>query len=260
MASKADLAGLNIKKALIERHGFKETSKVFDSNPVYSDGRHSLVTLEKEQVYADFLDSIETDLFVFASKHYSKAGEQAFTVHSIGNFATADYGGKPMSLSPTHAGAIKAAMDCFREEVNSKGLDFKVSFEVTHHGPCLSKPSVFVELGSNEKGWSNPEGAGVAAKAVMAACNAKPCKGVVGIGGPHYAPNFTKKFFEGEFVPAFIIPKHHVGVLTNGLLSQAVEKSVGGIEAIALDWKGLGTHKELVRLVLEGFDLPVKRI
>lgn len=260
VVSKTDLAGLNIKDKLIEHHAFKEVEKEFDSNPLYSDGKHSLVTLEKEQVYADFLDSIDTDLFVFASKHYSKAGEQAFTVHSIGNFATADYGGKPMSLSPTHAGAIKAAMACFKSEVDSKKLDFKVSFEVTHHGPYLTKPSVFVELGSNETGWNNQLGGEVTAKAVMAACNAPPIKGTVCIGGPHYAPNFTKKFFEGGLNPTFIIPKHHVGSLTKDLLRQAVEKSIGGIEGIALDWKGLGTHKELVKSVLEGFDLPVKRI
>ena len=46
-------------------------------------------------------------------------------------------------------------------------LYHKVCFEVTHHGPYLSVPTLFVEVGSNQEEWDNIKPASVVAKSVL---------------------------------------------------------------------------------------------
>ena len=46
-------------------------------------------------------------------------------------------------------------------------LDYEVSYEVTHHGPSLDVPAMFVELGSSENQWSDSKAAEAVAHSAM---------------------------------------------------------------------------------------------
>ncbi|MBU2477292.1 hypothetical protein KKG83_07535, partial [Candidatus Micrarchaeota archaeon] len=93
IVSKTDPAGLNISNHLIKEFNFEKTEKSFDSNPIYSFSAEktkqefSLIFIEQKQVFADYLNELETDLFVFASKHSSESKTPTLSVHPIGNFS-----------------------------------------------------------------------------------------------------------------------------------------------------------------------------
>jgi D-aminoacyl-tRNA deacylase len=147
------------------------------------------------------------DFLVFVSRHSGETGK-LLTAHVTGNFGPAPYGGEPETLANAAPGAQKRVVEALATRAPD-GYD--VGIECTHHGPTdVSVPSLFVELGSDEPQWEDPEAAEAVARAVLDlrgtgsdladtraedavddARDASP-RHVVGFGGGHYAPRFTR--------------------------------------------------------------------
>ena len=92
-------------------------------------------------------------------------------------------------------------------KANAADIPFQVSFETTHHGPFLKKPTLFIEIGSDKTNWENQRAAQVIAKTLLGVeVNEYPI--AIGIGGGHYAPRFTevalsKKISFGHLFPNY---------------------------------------------------------
>ena len=135
---------------------------------------------------------------VSVSRHAGETGP-LLTAHFTGNFGAADYGGEPASVARAAPGAQKVVVDALADHTPA---NYDVGIECTHHGPTtLSVPSLFVELGSDEPQWQDPEGARAVAKAVLELRGATadhrvrpdgPPRHVVGFGGGHYTPRCTR--------------------------------------------------------------------
>ncbi len=135
---------------------------------------------------------------VFVSRHAGNTGA-LLTAHFTGNFGAADYGGDPRSVARAAPGAQKAVVDALAEHAPD---DYTVGIECTHHGPTgLSVPSLFVELGSDEPQWDDPDGARAVAQSVLslrgvtADHRVRPDgspRHVAGFGGGHYTPRCTR--------------------------------------------------------------------
>ena len=83
---------------------------------------------------------------------------------------------------------------------------FELTLEVTHHGPWLNVPAMFIEIGSTEKTWPNEEAAELLARIIAdgMALDGKNNIGLwdekansgdlvlVTLGGGHYAPRANK--------------------------------------------------------------------
>ncbi|OYR54551.1 D-aminoacyl-tRNA deacylase [Halorubrum halodurans] len=137
------------------------------------------------------------DLLVFVSRHSGNTGP-LLTAHVTGNFGPAEYGGEPRTLARAAPGAVDRVVDAMATHA-PEGYD--VGIECTHHGPTdAAVPSLFAELGSDESEWTDPAGARAVAKAVLALRGTGPdrlgadgrTRHVVGFGGGHYAPRFTR--------------------------------------------------------------------
>ncbi|MWV63329.1 hypothetical protein GRS48_00580 [Halorubrum sp. JWXQ-INN 858] len=175
------------------------------------------------------------DLLVFVSRHSGDTGP-LLTAHFTGNFGPAEYGGDDGGLARAAPGTQKRVVDALARHAPD-GYD--VGIEGTHHGPTdVSVPSLFVELGSDEPQWADEEAARAVARAVLDLRDAAnggrdgdgtsepvrehgdddPSAGpdllgtdgeprhVVGFGGGHYAPRFTRIVAETEWAVG------HVGV------------------------------------------------
>ncbi|WP_144799346.1 D-aminoacyl-tRNA deacylase [Halorubrum depositum] len=138
----------------------------------------------------------DPDFLVFVSRHSGETGE-LLTAHVTGNFGPAPYGGEPETLADPAPGAEKRVVEALAARA-PEGYD--VGVECTHHGPTnVSVPSLFVELGSDEAQWEDPEAAEAVARAVLDLRGTGPDlvdgdapRHVVGFGGGHYAPRFTR--------------------------------------------------------------------
>jgi D-aminoacyl-tRNA deacylase len=143
IVSSVDPAGMNIKENLLEL-GFERSPDTFEGSPVFVRSEARLFTLSGDSIRADHLDdAIQADLFIFATKHQSSQGVLSLSVHVPGNWGQADMGGKERSLCVAPASFIKEGFLALRE----LNQGFEVTVEQTHHGPFLSTPSMFIEIG-----------------------------------------------------------------------------------------------------------------
>lgn len=199
---------------------------------------------------------------IFLSRHASATSTKSLTVHMIGNFGEAKFGGRSMELCGSLAWIGANYLRKLNEKNISTGLNkqgFVVSYEATHHGPFTHKLCVFIELGSTPKDWKNELGAMVVAQTVIEATMTRtPDKIAIGLGGGHYAPDFTKLTLRKGYAFGHICPKHHLENLTRGMLKQMIAKSRASV--IILDWKGLKENKDNVLALCKDTDLPFEKV
>lgn len=212
LVSRADPASVNIRDALLDMVPWKEIGS-FEGLPVRARNDFLMVETPHLHLECDLLDrrlragGLAFDTILVASKHKAESGKPALTVHPIGNFADADFGGLPGRLVPTAPVIMGRVLR--RLVAEAHGLKHQVTFEATHHGPYLETPTAFVEIGTDERAWSDPDLGRRVARALMAA--AEPTVGddapvLVIVGGSHYAPRATDLVRQGKANVGHIIP------------------------------------------------------
>lgn len=239
--SREDAAGVSIAS-----HFGKENTKALPNGvKLFSSDLFDIVELPGSQLYADFLAILfPKSEFIFASKHKSETGKPSLTVHTPGNWCTADFGGLPGRVCISHASFISSILNYFHK--NSR-LGWDVTLEVTHHGPFLDAPAAFVEIGSSEKEWKNEEAGTIVASAIKKAVETtdaekdKQKTAAIGAGGNHYSPTFSRLVLEGEPI-GHIIPQYVLDGISFESFKEGIEKNVERIEKVLIDWKG--TKKE----------------
>jgi D-aminoacyl-tRNA deacylase len=123
--------------------------------------------LAKQRLFASLAisdaerESFRIDEVLFLSKHAAASGRASLTVHPIGIpwlTDAADYGGIPGKCSPPNR-RIGSLYRSILAETKRLGMSdkFEITLEATHHGPYVTVPTCFVEIGSTEAEWSIPE-------------------------------------------------------------------------------------------------------
>ena len=160
----------------------------------------SMRTFEELHLYLDRVAEAFDDpsVIVVASRHSGDTGP-LLSAHHTGNFGAADYGGEPRTLAVAAPNVTAAAIDALQTHAPDP---YDVSLECTHHGPTtVGAPSLFIELGSDEAQWRDPEGAEAVARAILSLSAEVPDRErtVIGIGGNHYAPRCTRIVTETDW-------------------------------------------------------------
>lgn len=157
---------------------------------------------------------------VFPSVHRSDSGRPSLTVHPIGNPGpNADVGGRPRTLVPT---APRLMTDALRRLPEAAyGLDYSVSFEATHHGPALSVPAFFVEIGSGDGSPPPPPLTSAFAGLLVALEEDSRDRVVLGVGGGHYAPHFTDLALRRRWAFGHILSRHALELMDEEMIRSA---------------------------------------
>ena len=257
VVSVKDIAGMGMKEALLATKQFEKTTLLvkapFDADAVYRFAKNQtayLYTLSCDTIHAEDLDKqIDADLFLFLTRHQGAAGIPSLSAHPIGNFGAAEYGGKDGTLVPAPANYIRHALDLM--EKHKGALPYEIIQEATHHGPYLEKPTLFLEIGSTEKEWKDPEAVKVQVAVILDFITTTPrqYRPAIGFGGQHTCSNFMKVMKKTDIAFGHIAAKYAVPAVTEGLIEEMIEKTVPsplseGKLLIVLDWKGLGTGKQ----------------
>ena len=260
ISSKKDVASLNIMDNLIKAFNFEETGENFENNQVlvlkdknsFNDLIIKIYTINDDSINAEGIDKgINAELFVFITKHKSKSQIPSLCIHSPGNFGSAQLGGKPKQLCIAPACYLKQGLKNL-EILNTIGYD--VVQEVTHHGPFLEKPVFFIEIGSTMREWQNKEAGFIIANALMKTLNETgDCESAVGVGGPHTTPNFKKIVLNTNIGLGHVCAKYNLEDFDSEMLEQAFERTVPKPSYIILDWKGLSSHKQRIKSLVDEF-------
>jgi D-aminoacyl-tRNA deacylase len=228
--SRQDKAGVNIRHQIeqlldtIAPGGYRDLDRSYDFYDV-----------AERLIHAEHIDTqIDADLLIFLSRHYSANPVPVLTVHVTGNFGTAEVGGTPRTLAPAAPAMMQATLRALRKHCPE---GYRVSYEVTHHGPTgLSHPSFFVEIGSTEKEWTDPVAARAVAESVLSASplNSVP---LIGFGGTHYATRETEIALTSRGAFGHIAHTREIPMLDEELVKAMMVKS--GAVAAYIDRKAL---------------------
>lgn len=229
VASTPDPASLNLRDRLLETAEWSPGPE-YQGRASHQLGDMLMVSVGQLHLHLDHVDravcsalGVEIGEVVFLSKHRAASGKPTLTVHPIGNYGKADFGGRDGELvpaDPSFLGGLLRALS-----LSAKKLPFEVSYEVTHHGPFLNVPTTYVEIGSDETKWENEEAARAMAEALL---NWTPAEGpvVVGIGGGHYAPRFTEVTLAKKVRFGHMVAKHVLDGRTDEEVLEMVRKAM----------------------------------
>jgi D-aminoacyl-tRNA deacylase len=248
IASEADSASINLKSRLLEMAKWVEDGD-FNGKRVWrltedhgdfclKDTR--LITIEELHIHAEGIDKdweektdIEIENIVFLSRHKAASGRPSLTVHPIGNWGKADYGGAEGTVS---GASPKWMTGLLLNIYKNRLLGYDVCFEATHHGPLIEKPSMFLEIGSGEEQWELKEPAEALIKSLL---ELEAANGVnaIGIGGGHYTPRFTEAAISHKVCFGHMIANYGISPLTPEILNAAIKSC--GADGLYFHRKGM---------------------
>jgi D-aminoacyl-tRNA deacylase len=254
VAYQDDAAGNNMANFI--SHDMKKDDEIYRGKDF------DLLIIPTPAISADWLEEkYSYDGFVFLSKHAAESDVLALTCHSTGNFSDAKFGGKNRQVAIPHPDLQKSYLQKLWEHKNDFS-DFQITIEATHHGPtALNKPSIFIEIGTTEKQWTDNSLCSSVAKLVAETLQEQQKSSPVAIcfGGTHYPDKFTKEIIQGKHALGTVIPKHGLDFLDQELFSHILERNNMAKSAL-LDWTGLGQNKQKVLDLLSQTDLEVIRL
>jgi D-aminoacyl-tRNA deacylase len=266
--SKKDLAGINIAECL--KQFFLPQVTVIET-PKESYDTESIDEKEEQLKNVEFI--------IFATRHQAKESRNTLSLHAPGNWRNADFGGKPGKICSTSSLALKFLFQKMQENLRmleivekpAGGLSYELTLEVTHHGPLIEKPCLFIEIGTTEEQWQDKKAGQVIAKTISdfqnfdkwkAEENNKKIRTAIAIGGPHYCNNFNKIQLskESNIAISHIVPQYCLP-LNETMLKEAIEKTKENTDLVLIDWKGCGSSEERQKILnlIEKFGLEYKR-
>ncbi len=165
------------------------------------------------------------------STHKSKIKEKIFTVHTTGNWNTAELGGKERTLSYADGSLVKKLL-CQLEKNN---LGWKVSLEADHHGPTCDHAVTFIEIGSTLEEWGDKDASQEVAKAIVNVLDdVEEYDCYFGVGGGHYPKTFNNIVLSSSKSIGHIAPKYVLDDLDYDMFVQAVEKNISEILGVKI--------------------------
>ena len=242
-------------------------AKFLSKNMVLKDGvfrgkYYDLIIIPTPAISADWLEEkYEYDGFIFLSKHAAESGVLALTCHSTGNFAEAKFGGNNKQIAIPHPNIQKLYLQTLKKN-QSKFSEFDITIEATHHGPtALSKPTIFIEIGTTEKQWNDVKLCESVAELVHKVMSQTIPENTVALcfGGTHYPSKFTTQLLDGKYALGTVIPKHALNDLDEELFTHILEQNRMATVAL-LDWTGLGQNKQKILDLLKSTNLEVIRL
>ena len=257
ISSTKDPASTNIKENLLKKSNW-EIVDHFDNKPVYSNSNFKnvfIVTIIDRKITRENIDieinkklNIKPKHVIFISRHTSKMLTPTLTVHPVGNFGSAKFGGRSKTLVKCSPWLMTSLLRLIKKNYQKTNLDYQVCFEVTHHGPYLDIPTLFAEIGSTIKEWNDKKSGNIIAQSILELLqsydniieNKKEIPVLIGIGGGHYAPRFTDIIFDKKAAFGHMIPSYQINSdnIDNDILEKTLE-ATPSIRGVYLHRKAL---------------------
>ncbi|MDR3075013.1 MAG: D-aminoacyl-tRNA deacylase [Candidatus Methanoplasma sp.] len=212
VCSEADMPSVNMRDRLLGKRIWEDIGD-YGKDRFLANGDTVMMVTPDLHIRIEDLDNRTDDAgldvgeVIFMSKHSAASGEAALTVHPIGNYHENKFGGKERTLVRSSPALMTDALRRI-SAYNDLG-DFRVCFEVTHHGPWLDKPTFFIEIGSDERNWGNVRAAEILSR-VLLDIEPDGYDSAVGVAGGHYAPRFTEIALGFKINFGHMVPNYHI--------------------------------------------------
>ena len=233
-----------------------ETINSFEGHQTYACQRVRMVYLPDGLLFEDHLDKRweahtgETvNEVIFPSRHVAASGQASLTLHPIGvpHLPLDEVG--PYGGFGGHAPPPSSRLSTWWKLLHIHAANeptvggFDLSLEVTHHGPYLETPCLFIEVGSTEETWGHEGAARVLANVMRdglllgagGACwDPEIHSGevvVVTLGGGHYAPRANvlgqlDGVWIGHMLATYALPFEQTEEGVGGSWKQAMDAAI----------------------------------
>ncbi|MGB1798682.1 MAG: D-aminoacyl-tRNA deacylase, partial [Candidatus Poseidoniaceae archaeon] len=227
-----DIASTNQAKFLLENNPWEQQDDV-ETHPSYAIGNVRMWFLPKRILWEDHLDQRWCNAtgenvteVIFPSRHAAVSGQPCLTLHPIGVphhpiEEEPPFGGRS-GFAPPPNPRIASWWRLLHKKWEKRAIpEFSLSLEVTHHGPILDVPALFIEVGSTEPYWPNEEAAKLLAEIIGEGLgfennfsNSAWTSTNIGepvlmtLGGGHYAPKANKLALEENVWLGHMLANH----------------------------------------------------
>ena len=222
-----DLPSFNMKEQLLKKLEWEDLGSD-GTNSYLKNGNYVLMTIDRMHVHAENIDrkaeefGIKVDDMVVLSRHSSSSGKPTLTVHPIGNYRTNEMGGQAETLVKANPHLMTASLR--RMAVINRDPVYSVSFEVTHHGPYVDVPTMYIEIGSDENHWGDKIAAEVLVDSLLSA-EERDYPVVIGVGGGHYAPRFTDLVLSTKVDMGHMVPNYQINEASDEEVSRMISSA-----------------------------------
>ena len=293
--NQQDIASTNQADALRTMDAWTQRPPV-ENNPAYELKHLRMLYLPNGLLFEDHLEKRweaatgeRVSEIIFPSRHVAASGQPSLTLHPIGvphlpmeeQGPYGGHGGHAPPPSTRLASWWKMLLEQAPKDASVK--DFDLSLEVTHHGPTVNVPCLFIEVGSTEATWGH-EGASRVLANIMRegllhapedAWNEAKHAGelvLVTLGGGHYAPRANQLaaldgVWLGHMLATYALPFEQMsegeitGTWKQSILAalEATRRSFPGGELIcSMDKKAFrGWQRQAIRDLLEEEGIPL---
>lgn len=235
--SSTDIASTNQSDALMKLSKWEELDPV-EGYPAYKRMHARIWVLPGSILREDFLGRRWQQVtgepvseIVFPSRHSAASGRPSLTLHPIGvmqldSDEIPPYGGKAGDAPPPSTRLAAWWRELLQLAPKTDfGESFDFSLEVTHHGPWVEVPSLFIEVGSTEATWGHQGAADFLAGIIHRGLGLDGSDGLgrwdpmlnngdlvlITLGGGHYAPRANalsqhKSLFLGHMLATYALP------------------------------------------------------
>ena len=293
--NQQDIASTNQADALRTMDDWTQRAPV-ENNPTYGLKHLRMLYLPNGLLFEDHLEKRweaatgeRVSEIIFPSRHVAASGQPSLTLHPIGvphlpveeQGPYGGHGGHAPPPSTRLASWWKMLLEQAPKEASVR--DFDLSLEVTHHGPTVNVPCLFIEVGSTEATWGH-EGASRMLANIMRegllhapedAWNEAKHAGelvLVTLGGGHYAPRANQLaaldgVWLGHMLASYALPFEQssegqiTGTWKQSILAalEATRRSFPGGELIcSMDKKAFrGWQRQAIRDLLQEQGIPL---
>jgi D-aminoacyl-tRNA deacylase len=232
VASKSDTASMTLYDAMMRLDGWSKPFTITSGDYyIHECGSVYLLVIDQIHIRADNIDILfkkQTGLSVndvlILSRHVSRSNTPAMTLHAIGIPGILPYGkegisgGKNGLLVPPSkyfASLFRRMNTLARKE--KLDVDFDLTLETTHHGPILTTPTLYIEIGSTEDEWGREDIADCWAEVISDVLVMFGSKSayfnpdldvMIGFGGGHYAPRHKAVILNSDINVGHIIANY----------------------------------------------------
>ena len=293
--NQQDIASTNQADALRNMDAWKQRASV-ENNPAYELKHLRMLYLPNGLLFEDHLDKRWeaatgecVSEIIFPSRHVAASGQPSLTLHPIGvphlpieeQGPYGGHGGHAPPPSTRLASWWKMLLEQAPKDASVK--DFDLSLEVTHHGPTVNVPCLFIEVGSTEATWGHEGASRVLANIMREGLLQAPEDEwneakhagelvLVTLGGGHYAPRANQLaaldgVWLGHMLATYALPFDQssegkiTGTWKQSILAAlaATRRSFPGGELIcSMDKKAFrGWQRQAIRDLLEDEGIPL---
>lgn len=295
-----DIASWNQAKFLLNNFAWKSLGNV-EGKAAHSYENVRMWLFENGILFEDYIGKrwhAETgevvDEIIFPSRHSASSGKPSLTLHPIGVphlelGEVPPFGGKSGEAPPPST-RIAEWWRLLQSMAAETELDqsFELTLEVTHHGPYIEVPSLFIEIGSTNQTWPHIGAAELLADIIAQGLGLKGDEGlgewkeeehsgqlvVVTLGGGHYAPRANKLgsmqgIWIGHMLATYALPfikPESEGEIPGGTWKQAIDAALkttkqsfpGGNIVCSMDKKAFrGWQRQGIRDHLQSIGIPL---